>query len=494
MPTLINASMLYDLVQCPHRVTMDLFGNYAERDKVSPFIELLWERGHAYEKEVIEKLEMSFLNLRTYTDEERERLTTEAMNRGENLIYAGRIRADNLLGEPDLLRKQGVGYITGDIKSGAGLEGVSEDVDGKPKKHYAVQLALYTDILERLHLSAGRFPFVWDIHGDEVIYELDAPQGPRTPESLWNVYESCLENTALIAEQNIETLPALASTCKFCHWRTFCKRKLIELNDLSLIPDLGRARRDAMLAHIGSVKEIVEMDLSTLIIGKKTIIPRVSADMLRKFRSRAELQIQLDAQPYLTEAVNLPNSELELFFDIERDPMRDICYLHGFVERRFKDSKTEKYVAFFAEEPTAKAEEQAFAQAWAYIQKSQPCAIYFYSHYEKTHWKKLQERYSNVASESDIEQLFSSDMSIDLYHDVVHSKMVWPTHDLSLKTLASFLGFNWSDPEPSGAASIEWYHRWVETGDGEIRKRIYDYNNDDCVATRVLLDAVWKIS
>lgn len=34
---------------------------------------------------------------------------------------------------------------------------------------------------------------------------------------------------------------------------------------------------------------------------------------------------------------------------------------------------------------------------------------------------------------------------------------------------------------------IEWYHRWVELGDPEIRRRILDYNEDECVATRILL-------
>ncbi len=47
--------------------------------------------------------------------------------------------------------------------------------------------------------------------------------------------------------------------------------------------------------------------------------------------------------------------------------------------------------------------------------------------------------------------------------------------------------------QPSGAASIEWYHRWVETRDVAIRQRIFDYNEDDCTAMRVLLDAVQKL-
>jgi uncharacterized protein len=68
--------------------------------------------------------------------------------------------------------------------------------------------------------------------------------------------------------------------------------------------------------------------------------------------------------------------------------------------------------------------------------------------------------------------------------------MEWPTWDFSIKTLAKYLGFSWRDTHPSGAASIEWFNRWVETGDPEIRKRILDYNEDDCRATLVLRDAL----
>ncbi|MHC4084770.1 MAG: ribonuclease H-like domain-containing protein [Planctomycetota bacterium] len=36
------------------------------------------------------------------------------------------------------------------------------------------------------------------------------------------------------------------------------------------------------------------------------------------------------------------------------------------------------------------------------------------------------------------------------------------------------IGFEWRDQEPSGEASIEWYHRWIETEDLQIRQRILD--------------------
>lgn len=486
----ITATMLYNYVRCPHRVTMDLFGSPTEKDAVSPFVELLWERGHLFEREVIERLEIPFLNLHTVPDHDRERLTLEALAAGESFIYGGRIRAGDLLGEPDLLRNQGNGYIAGDIKSGAGLEGMGDDTDGKPKEHYAVQLALYTDILERTGFAGGRLPFIWDIHGQEVPYQLDRPRGPKTPASLWDDYRSSLENVRSIMFGEFKTLPSLGGECKLCCWRTACTNRLEELNDLTLIPELGRSRRDNLSGHFGSVRDLASADLSSLIRGSKTVIPGIGAEMLKRLQARARLQTQRDSRPYVIGDIQLPSPEFELFFDVETDPMRDICYLHGFVERRGGNRDSEKYIAFFAEEPTQEAERETFAKAWGYMREKNPSAIYFYSPYERTIWRKLASRYPNVATETCVEELFASETAVDLYNAIVRSKTEWPTRDFSIKTLASYLGFIWRDPDPSGAASIEWYHRWIVTGDSTIRQRILDYNKDDCVAMRVLTDAV----
>lgn len=494
MSSSITASMLYNLVQCPHRLTLDIHQDPSEKDPESKFVQLLWESGTAFEHEVMEELKIPFTNLSAFTGEEKELRTKEAIDQRAELIYSGRIRADNLLGEPDLLRWDENGYVAGDIKSGTGEVVVDDWEEGKPKRHYAVQLALYTDILEKLGISSSSAPFIWDIHGKEVPYDLDAPQGPRIPQSLRDFYLEKLTLANEVVSQPDITLPALSSACKLCHWHSHCNNRIERLDDLTLIPELGRAKRDAMLPYIKTVTELSEIDISELITGSRTVIKGIGLSSLQKFQARARLLCDPNAKPYLKVMPNLPATNVELFFDIEVDPMRDICYLHGFVERCNQDKRTERYIPFLAEAPTLEEEERAFTDAWHYIQSCQPSAIYYYSKYERTWWRKLQQRYPSAATEDEIEAMFDPAMAIDLYYDVVHKCTEWPTRDHSIKTLASYLGFKWRDTSPSGAESIEWYHRWTETGDSAIRQRILDYNEDDCMATRALLDGIRNLT
>jgi len=488
----ITASMLYSFTQCPHRVFLDLFADPSERDPVSPFVELLWDRGHAFEEETVATLEVPFLNLREVSRDEREQLTLRAMRDGVDLIYGGRISHGRLLGEPDLLRRSDAGYIPGDIKSGAGVEGRSEDSDGKPKRHYAVQLALYSDILRGEGLGRSKRAFVWDIHGDETAYDLDEPRGPRVKDSMWDEYLASLSSVEDIAGHRARTRPGLISECSLCHWRTRCRREIVDADDLTLIPELGRSAREKFPPGLLTVSAFAEANLAELIHDGRSTIPGIGEKVLRRLHARAVLQKHPTPGPYFVDDIKLPRSATELFFDVETDPFRGLCYLHGFLERG--RGGAEMYVSCFVDEAAVDAERDAFASAWGYVHERADAVVYYYSPYERTTWRKLATRYPDVASEDDVTALFAEERFVDLYTDVVRSRMIWPTTSLSLKVLATSLGFRWRDTEPSGAASIQWFHEWVETGDPAARRRILDYNEDDCRATRVLVDAIRRLA
>lgn len=492
---MVTAAQLYDHISCPRRVDLDANGDTAKRDELSPFVRMLWARGALHEADVVEQELGAAVQLAGLPGDERERLTIAAMDAGADVIHGGRIRADDLLGDPDLLLRRGPDYIAADIKSGRAEEGGGdEDGDGRPKAHYAVQVGLYTDVLERMGRSAGRVAEIWDIDGRRVEYDLDAPRGPRTPTSWWDLYVETRDAVRAIMADPNSTRGALAASCGLCHWSSVCTVELEAADDLTLIPSLGRAARDGMATSIGTVAELAMCDPEAFIDGKRTAFAGVGPDRLRTFAARARLLSTPGATAYLTAPVELPVSPLEIFFDIEADPMRSIVYLHGFVHRTNRDPSTERFFAFTAEEPTRDAEREAFAQSIAHLAAHPDGVVYYYSKYERTSYRKLQQRYPDVCSPEDIEALFTRPRSIDLYFDVVTKATEWPTRNHSIKSLAKHLGFRWRDLDPSGAASIEWYDRWIQTGDRQILQRIIDYNEDDCLATAVLLDGIRALS
>ena len=199
---------------------------------------------------------------------------------------------------------------------------------------------------------------------------------------------------------------------------------------------------------------------------------------------------QAPPKAYLRATVSLRAAPVEHFFDIEVDPIRDICYLHGIVERRDGNTDAERFVYFFAPEVTPDAERDAFAQAYAFLTQQSDAAIYYYSKYERTQYRKLQAKYPDVCSAEDIER-FSIRRAPSIFTAMWSLRLPNGRRcDHSIKTLAKHLGFAWRDIHPSGAASIEWFDRWCREHDPAVKKKILDYNEDDCRATRVLLDGI----
>ena len=490
MTASVTASMLYDLVSCPHRVAMDLFADPSVRDAPNPFIQLLWEKGSLFEQQVIEGLDVPCTDLSLEAGDEKERLTLEAMQRGDFLIYSGRIQAAGLLGDPDLLRREDDGYLAGDIKSGSGEEGPEDH--SRPKKHYAVQLALYTDILERKGLSAGRRAFVWDINGEEVVYDFEELHGKRNPRTLWQDYQKCLAEAKSIVDQSSKTLAAYSSLCKLCHWYTACTSRLVNADDLTLIPQLGRAKSrhldETVPDHPGFGRGPIPPTLSLV---KRLPFRGSGLRPWRSFTPARSSSRQVSRQSLISGSLSCCRGRTWNCFSISKwTRCATFVTCTDSSSGATATTKRRGSLPSLPTSPLRKPNGRPLRRRGATCGKRQSCVMYYYSKYERTIYRKLREKYPDVCTEEELEALFDPERSVDLYYDVVLKATEWPTRDFSIKTLASYLGFAWRDPHPSGAASIEWFHRWVETGDATIRQRILDYNEDDCRATRVLRDGI----
>ena len=128
--------------------------------------------------------------------------------------------------------------------------------------------------------------------------------------------------------------------------------RLVATSDLTLIAELGRAKREALRIVIPTIQACAECDPDSYIEKKKTSFPGIGPDSLRKFHARARLLTEPGAAPYLTEAVTFPIMQKEVYFDIEADPMHGIVYLHGFVERMLGRPEPASFIPYFADGTT----------------------------------------------------------------------------------------------------------------------------------------------
>lgn len=497
---IVTASKLYDYLQCPHRVWRDEYGPQEEKiQETNPFVKMLWERGIVHEKEVVAKMgELVDLKEKGSHDE-RFKKTLQAIKDGKGLIYQGVLRYGDQLGIPDLLKRMPDGkYIPLDVKSGRGFEGASDDFEeeGKPKKHYAVQLCFYIELLQKLGLPNVGSGKIIDIHENEVEYDLGSSMGKRTPMTWWEFYEQTKNNVRILLANEDQNKPAVSGVCKLCPWYDSCKRWCKKSDDLTGLFYVGRSKRDTINQDLGIEKiyDVMNLDVDELMKQKKkdrAFLPKVGKSTLENILRRAKIMSDTK-RPVIYKNIEFPKVSHELFFDIEDDPTQEFVYMHGVYER---SGGGEKFINFTAKEKTEEAEREAFANFWEYIRSlpKDDFSAYYYSPHEKTTYRKMQKLYPDVVSVEEVEEFFSNPNVIDLYNDVISKYTDWPLGSYSLKDIAQYLGFEWRNKTPSGALSIQWFNEYLETKDEKILQRILLYNEDDCRATMVLRDEIEKL-
>lgn len=495
----ITASKLYDYLQCPHRVWRDIYGPQEEKsNETNPFVQMLWDKGVQYEKKVILDIG-EYLDLSKGSLEERFDKTIMAMKVKTPLIYQGVLMVDNIVGIPDLLRITPDGlYLPIDIKSGMGVEGVDEenDEEGKPKKHYAVQLALYCDALIRLGFENNKQALIYDICGNEVEYNLENSIGIVNKMTFWELYKEVSSKVSALMENSTQNKPAIAGVCKLCPWYSSCKKWAENTDDPTCLFYLGRSKRDILSedADVNTVKDILSLDVEDLIRRHekdKSFLKGIGEKTIEKIITRANILKNIK-KPVVYDKIDFPQVDFELFFDIEDDPTQGFVYLHGVYER---SPNGERFIDFTAKEISPFAEKKAWSDFWQYIRglPKNNFSVYYYSHHEKTTYKRMQKVYSDVISADEVENFFANPNVIDLYQ-VVLKNTDWPVGSYSLKALAQYLGFSWRDKTPSGALSIQWFNDYIKSRDESILNRILLYNEDDCKATMVLKDGIEEIS
>jgi predicted RecB family nuclease len=205
-------------------------------------------------------------------------------------------------------------------------------------------------------------------------------------------------------------------------------------------------------------------------------------------------------------ALDIPRFDVELDVDMENETTKGLIYMWGTrleVHKRgvplyANDGEYKAFTTWGVDDTDGEA--QAFADLWSFlgglILVTHLAGLSFgawcYTGAEARCMRSLARKhvgYPGAPTPDQVEAFLASPYWVDLY-DVVNNQLVWPTEDLSLKTVAKWARHSWRDSDASGDASTVWYRDAVGDPDPEVRgsaqTRLLEYNEDDVIATAVL--------
>jgi uncharacterized protein len=421
------------------------------------------ENGVAHEHEVVARLmkDVPVMEFVSTGDAEKDWEATRAlMAKGVPVIYQGTLTHGDWTGRPDLLeRHEGESafgswyYVPVDVKSTHVVE-----------KYQKLQLTYYATLLERLQ---GRFP------AEPVIINRDGERiSFSASESLAEFELFVTELERIRAQEKPD--PVLRKSCYDTGpWGAVCERFAKETNDIALIYNVDVNKLRALrLLGVRTIDDAAEMDPGALDGAARGLRYHGLEVMKRQAQSLKEQMVMV------REPVHLPQTGLEIHFDIESDPPSDVDYLYGFLIR---NPDGDEYKAFVAETLEQEGDMWRSFLEWLKTLPSE-YYVYHFSSYEASRLFVLEKRYGG----SEWLNYFRTRM-IDLKEITTHS-ITYPLYFYGLKYIAKFLGFSWRSDVKGGGQSVDVFEEYLATKNRKLLDSIILYNEDDVRATAFLKD------
>ncbi|MBV5260673.1 TM0106 family RecB-like putative nuclease [Synechococcus moorigangaii CMS01] len=470
---LISDDLLLNFKRCERRAFLDLYGDDREQTSEKEFLQKLRKENQRQINE--------YLGKRPYhepqaNDWETRAAETEAlMAEGVECIYRGvllyhfeqwpgtPIQQLTLVGKPTVLLRQ-----AGESRWGKWhYRPVNVKLGQKPKPEYKLVAMLHSFLLTHIQ---GRSPRLTQLvlrarHPHRVDTELWADKLQETVTNCLNLLLPKIEPEVFISRQR----------CHLCSWYNHCYAIAQTHNHLSLVPGVTPNRYES-LQGIG-----VNTLESLANTSPKHLGQHLGADIAIQLQQQARAIVQQEVvwrvnRPNKIQP--LPQGAIELFFDIEAEPDRNVDYLLG-VYLVDHHNKMEKFYAFVAE--TLAEEGKIWQEFVTFVAQFPAAPIFHFSPYERDTLHRLGKKYGTAPQQ--LQTIVGRLMDI---HQWVTKYLVFPVESYSLKSLANCLGYQWREEGVSGDQTVCWYDQWLETGDRQLLEAIIRYNEDDCRATHHL--------
>jgi len=264
--------------------------------------------------------------------------------------------------------------------------------------------------------------------------------------------------------------------CKTCEFQEACKMELLEKDDLGL---LRRMREDDIKRY--NSRGIFTVHQLSYTFRRRKISKRIKTRKHPFYFSLQALAIK-EQKVYLYNMVDMPNTKTKVFIDMEGDSSGSFIYLIGILV--IENGEIEKYSLWANDFDD---EKEIFDECIKILSGLDDVHIFYYGKYESRVFKRM----LKSKTTKKIRDLLMNKSTNIL--TVVYSNLYFPTYSNSLKDIGKYLGCSWSARNASGIQSIIWRKKWEHSKDSKLKDALIEYNYEDCVALKAVVDFVCEV-
>ena len=268
--------------------------------------------------------------------------------------------------------------------------------------------------------------------------------------------------------------------CSICSWKQFCDKEAESNGLLTDIDGIGTKTAQS-LKNVGitDIKQLAYCHKSKL-KNKLSIYDENDFKKINQLINQAKsylsgIPIHLKSNKDLLDLSSKLNEGFYVF-DIESNPNENHDFLYGllFVENIYDQNRNFVYKPILNLISKNKCNLEIFKQL--NLRSNWP--ILHFGETEKITLIKMAKNINLTKFEIDsLESRF-----IDL-HLLIRNSWILPVKNYSLKTIANWVGFDWSQKNISGSKALYWWIQYRNTNEKFFLEKIINYNKDDCLAT-----------
>jgi len=268
--------------------------------------------------------------------------------------------------------------------------------------------------------------------------------------------------------------PVLNKHCAECQFARRCSQIAKDRDDLSLLSKMHQKER----------QRFHERGIFTVTQLSHTFRHRRRASKKHDHTLQA-LAIRKN-QIHVIGKVTFTTLGTPVYIDVEGDPDRGFYYCIGI---RFKSAGAGVQRSFWADDPTE--ERKMWTECLAVLGTIENARLVHYGSFEKSFLRQMKKRYPTAGSANLLDRLMESAVNLLA---IVYAQVYFPTYSNSLKDVAKYLGFSWSEPTASGLMALHWRRQWERFRGPALKRKLLSYNAEDCAAAEIVAQALSSLS